>query len=86
MSAHTKGVNYRGRWTAEVSGWSEHFITYIAALEGLQKNSFEEKMLKLCKVCGEYKEESEEIKPKEQRMLINIEKRIGSIIKQINLK
>lgn len=41
VSAHTKGVNYRGRWTAEVSGWSEHFITYIAALEGLQ-NSFEE--------------------------------------------
>ena len=41
VSANTKGVNYRGRWTAEVSGWSEHFITYIAALEGLQ-NSFEE--------------------------------------------
>lgn len=62
-------------------------------------------MLKLCKVCGEYKEESEfpvhshgrlrstckmcwnqRNRTKEQRMLINIEKRIGSIIKQINLK
>nr|DAI59035.1 MAG TPA: protein of unknown function (DUF3416) [Crassvirales sp.] len=34
-------MNYRGRWTAEISGWSEHFLTYIAALEGLQ-NKFEE--------------------------------------------
>lgn len=41
VSAHTKGVNYKGVWTAEVSGWSEHFLTYIAALEGLQ-NKFEE--------------------------------------------
>ena len=36
VSAHTKGVNYNGVWTAEVSGWSEHFLTYIASLEGLQ--------------------------------------------------
>lgn len=41
ISANTKGVNYRGRWTAEISGWSEKFLTYIAALEGLQ-NEFEE--------------------------------------------
>lgn len=41
VSANTKGVNYKGRWTAEISGWSEHFLTYIAALEGLQ-NKFEE--------------------------------------------
>lgn len=41
VSAHTRGVNYKGVWTAEVSGWSEHFLTYIAALEGLQ-NKFEE--------------------------------------------
>lgn len=41
VSANTRGVNYRGRWTAEISGWSEHFLTYIAALEGLQ-NKFEE--------------------------------------------
>lgn len=41
VSAHTKGVNYKGVWTAEISGWSEHFLTYIAALEGLQ-NTFEE--------------------------------------------
>lgn len=41
VSAHTRGVNYKGVWTTEVSGWSEHFLTYIAALEGLQ-NKFEE--------------------------------------------
>ena len=41
VSSHTKGVNYRGCWTAEISGWSEHFITYIAALEGIE-NKFEE--------------------------------------------
>ena len=35
VSAHTKGVNYKGIWTAEISGWSEHFLTYIASLEGL---------------------------------------------------
>lgn len=41
VSAHTKGVNYKGVWTAEISGMSEHFLTYIAALEGLE-NKFEE--------------------------------------------
>lgn len=40
VSAHTKGVNYRGVWTAEISGWSEHFLTYIAAYEGIE-NTFE---------------------------------------------
>lgn len=41
VSAHTKGVNYKGCWTAEISGFSEHFLTYIAAMEGIQ-NTFEE--------------------------------------------
>lgn len=41
VSANLRGVNYKGRYTAEISGWSEHFLTYIAALEGLQ-NKFEE--------------------------------------------
>ena len=41
ISAHTKGVNYKGTWTAEISGFSEHFITFIAATEGIQ-NTFEE--------------------------------------------
>lgn len=41
ISAHTRGVNYKSVWTAEISGWSEHFLTYIAALEGLE-NKFEE--------------------------------------------
>jgi 60 kDa SS-A/Ro ribonucleoprotein len=35
VSAHQHGINYAGIWTAEVSGWSEHFLNYIAALEGL---------------------------------------------------
>jgi len=40
ISAHTRGVNYKGVWTAEISGFSEHFLTYIAAMEGLS-NQFE---------------------------------------------
>lgn len=35
VSAHRYGVGYRGLWTAEVSGWSQHFLTFIAGLEGL---------------------------------------------------
>ena len=35
VSAHSRGINYEGLWTAEISGWSEHFLAYIAALEGL---------------------------------------------------
>lgn len=41
VGAHQNGVNYKGVWTAEVSGWSEHFLTYIAAYEGIE-NTFEE--------------------------------------------
>jgi len=36
VSAHRNGINYKGVWTAEISGWSEHFLTYIAAMEGLE--------------------------------------------------
>ena len=36
VSCHTKGINYKGVWTAEISGWSEHFLTYIAAFEGIE--------------------------------------------------
>lgn len=36
VSAHTHGINYNGVWTAEISGWSEHFLTYIAAYEGIE--------------------------------------------------
>ena len=42
ISAHTKGINYRGVWTAEISGWSEHFLTYIAAYEGIENTFAEE--------------------------------------------
>ena len=33
VSPHQYGVNYRGIWTAEVSGWSEHFLRFIAEME-----------------------------------------------------
>lgn len=33
VSAHTRGINYDGVWTAEVSGWSERFLPYVQALE-----------------------------------------------------
>lgn len=41
VSAERRGVNYRGAWTAEVSGFSEHFLTFIAAYEGIE-NIFDE--------------------------------------------
>ena len=40
VSAHTRGVNYKGVWTADISGFSENFLTYIGAVEGLS-NQFE---------------------------------------------
>jgi len=39
VSANTHGIAYKGVWTAEISGWSEHFLTYIAAYEGIE-NTF----------------------------------------------
>jgi hypothetical protein len=39
VSCHTHGIAYNGVWTAEISGWSEHFLTYIAAFEGIE-NTF----------------------------------------------
>ena len=41
VSCHKHGIAYEGVWTAEISGWSEHFLTYIAAYEGLE-NKFDE--------------------------------------------
>lgn len=41
VSAHTKGINYKGVWTAEISGFSEHFLNYISVAEG-NSNEFEE--------------------------------------------
>jgi 60 kDa SS-A/Ro ribonucleoprotein len=35
VSSHKNGVNYKGVWDAEISGWSEHFLKYIAAFEGI---------------------------------------------------
>lgn len=36
VSSHAHGVNYDGAWTAEISGWSDYFIPYIFAMEGMQ--------------------------------------------------
>ncbi len=33
VSAHKHGVNYKGVWTAEISGWSEHFLKYVSCYE-----------------------------------------------------
>ena len=33
ISSHKNGVNYKGVWTAEISGWSEGFLNYISAQE-----------------------------------------------------
>lgn len=35
VSANSRGINYDGAWTAEISGWSEHFLDYVFAYEGL---------------------------------------------------
>ena len=39
VSSERYGINYSGVWTAEISGFSEYFLTYIAAMEGI-KNTF----------------------------------------------
>lgn len=42
VAAHNRGINYAGRWTAEISGWSENFLNYIFAAEGLELAEAEE--------------------------------------------
>lgn len=42
VSAHSRGINYDGVWTAEISGWSEHFLDYVFAYEGLNIGQGEE--------------------------------------------
>jgi hypothetical protein len=41
ISSEKRGINYKGVWTAEISGFSENFLTYIAGYEGLN-NEFQE--------------------------------------------
>lgn len=41
VSSHTRGINFKGKWSAEISGFSEHFITFIAGFEGIE-NKFED--------------------------------------------
>lgn len=38
VSPHKNGVAYRGIWTAEIAGWSEHFLKFISALESEPMN------------------------------------------------
>ena len=33
VSCHTHGINYKGVWTAEISGWSEHMLDFIEEFE-----------------------------------------------------
>jgi two-component sensor histidine kinase len=33
VSANQFGINYKGVWTQEISGWSQHFIEYVAQCE-----------------------------------------------------
>ena len=43
VSAHKNGVNYEtSKWTAEISGWSEHFVKFILAMEGVSLQQDEE--------------------------------------------
>lgn len=44
VSAHAHGVVYGNIWTSEISGWSEHFLTYIAASEGANISQGEEEI------------------------------------------
>lgn len=37
VSAHSRGINYKGVWDAEISGWSEGFLRYIQELESGQQ-------------------------------------------------
>ena len=41
ISSELHGVNYKGVWDAEISGFSENFLTFIAAYEGIE-NTFDE--------------------------------------------
>lgn len=38
VSCNSHGINYDGVWDAEVSGWSKHFLRYIAELESQPRN------------------------------------------------
>jgi 60 kDa SS-A/Ro ribonucleoprotein len=33
VATHTHGVNYKGVWTAEIAGWSEHFVNFVLTHE-----------------------------------------------------
>lgn len=42
VSCHTHGINYKGIWTAEISGWSEHMLDFIEAIENINQTSINE--------------------------------------------
>lgn len=37
VGANKNGINYAGVWTAEISGWSQQFLSYIAESEALEQ-------------------------------------------------
>ena len=37
VSSHSHGVNYKGVWTAEIAGWSEKFLKFVASMESNQQ-------------------------------------------------
>lgn len=37
VGSHTNSIAYNGIWDAEITGWSEHFLDYIAAYEELNE-------------------------------------------------
>jgi hypothetical protein len=39
VSSESHGVNYQGIWTAEISGWSENFLKFVAMMESNQSNN-----------------------------------------------
>lgn len=39
VGSHTNSIAYNGIWDAEIAGWSEHFLDYIAAYEELSESS-----------------------------------------------
>ena len=42
VAAHQRGIGYEGVWTAEISGWSEKFLDYVYAAEGVQVGAEDE--------------------------------------------
>lgn len=42
VSCNTHGIAYNGVWTAEISGWSEHMLDFIEAIENINQTPLTE--------------------------------------------